>query len=370
VYIHVPTVDAVDGANRPIYRELIRTTSTNYVLPKIIAASAFFGVASYTSSGKTSEMTVISKTEATVLQNNWLSDTTVSWGAVIDDGGKPQSNADVTESSIIRISQIPDQVYFANPAGTVVESFSTLTIVVTRGTTVITRDADVTYEINASSGISATVSNATATKGHIIPTNFIGAEGTIEYSVLVNGVRYPGRTILFTKQLQTIEQTAPLPPAGVSASTINWPNAQFSFAAFEHVKFASRTISEAQVINFTGYGSYYFSAPFDIGVFAVMEFRVGYRLFGVSEITYGPSQPDFGLGALGELLTSGTPQEPVIGYAGSPGAIAFNVATPPLAAGDYEFFVTSRMIVTTGFAVAPNVITALQMYFEGTIGIS
>lgn len=71
-YVHRAGIDAVDDLGKPIFSELARTEEPHFVLGRIEAASAFFGVRSYASNGKVSLMTTTDPLVAVDLTHSWV----------------------------------------------------------------------------------------------------------------------------------------------------------------------------------------------------------------------------------------------------------------------------------------------------------
>jgi len=70
--MHIPGYDATDGNGAPIYNELGRSTTPDYTLPAINAASAFFGVRAMNSNGRMSAMTTTDIFTAQPLDHTWM----------------------------------------------------------------------------------------------------------------------------------------------------------------------------------------------------------------------------------------------------------------------------------------------------------
>ena len=70
-YVHRAGIDATENNGEPIYTEIARTTLPYYILPKIDAASAFFGVRTLSTNGRMSVMTTTNPFYAAPLDHNW-----------------------------------------------------------------------------------------------------------------------------------------------------------------------------------------------------------------------------------------------------------------------------------------------------------
>ena len=70
-YAHKAGIDPVDEFNMPVFSEIGRSDTNFFVLPAIGAASAYFGVRSYSLAGRRSNMTVTNMTVAQDLSHSW-----------------------------------------------------------------------------------------------------------------------------------------------------------------------------------------------------------------------------------------------------------------------------------------------------------
>jgi len=70
-YVHRAGIDPVDDVGKPIFTEMGRTTETVFILPRIEAASAFFGVRCFANNGKVSLMTTTDPLVAITLVHLW-----------------------------------------------------------------------------------------------------------------------------------------------------------------------------------------------------------------------------------------------------------------------------------------------------------